>query len=166
MDVHVNGVSKLSLTTLNTKQGTDAFYNQVRFLVTSEGANPALPNSSLDNIYILDGSGSINNNLLGPCQVLGEVPASDSSVAWTPSSGSTHFNLVNEIPPDDDTTWVQGTTSGQVDLYAYTPYSWAGAVVIGVQINTTCRVTDANTFGLLMPVVSGAESDGTARQSQ
>jgi hypothetical protein len=158
VEVRVAGVTKLLLTGQNTKAGTDSYHNAVRFYFGSNGGN------GVDSAYITDGSGSVNNDFLGLCNVVGLLlPTTDSSVAWTTSSGSTHYSLVNENPPNDDTSWVSSATSGQTDLYGYTQVAYGAATIIGVQLVAACRVTDTNTYNLLMPVYSGTQSDGTAQ---
>ncbi len=158
--MNVGGVTKLTLTGQNTKAGTDSFHDRVRFLFPAGNVSYTI----IDNIYIDDGSGSFNTGLLGQCQVLfAGLPSGDSSVQWATSTGTTHYNLVNEVPPDDDTSWVQSATSGQADLFTYPPITGTVEAIYGVQISTIARVTDANTFSLIMPVVSGSESDGTSQ---
>ena len=157
VDVHVNGVSKLSLTAQNTKQGTDAFYNQVYI------GPPRNTTTALDDVYILDGNGAVNNDFLGTRKVIGLFPASDASVAWTTSAGSTHYNLVNENPEDGDTSYVQSLTSGQADLFGYSGLPPVNTIA-GIQINTACKETAAGSHSIITPVKSGStESDDTAQ---
>ncbi len=158
VEVRVAGVTRLLLTNQNTKQGSDAYHNAVRFYFGPSGGN------GVDAVYIVDGSGTVNNDFLGICNVTGLlVPVSDSSVQWATSAGSTHYSLVNENPPNDDTSWVQCATSGQTDLYGYTQSNYGVATILGIQLVTACRVTDTNTYNLLMPVFSGSQNDGTAQ---
>lgn len=48
-----------------------------------------------------DTTGSQNNNFLGSCLVNNLVPASDVALNWTPSTGTTGYNLLRNIPPND-----------------------------------------------------------------
>lgn len=71
---------------------------------------------------------------LNPRKITTKRPVSDASVTFTTtSSGSTHFNLVNEVNPDT-TTWVQDSISGHKDLFnmsalGYTPTGIDSAVL-------------------------------------
>jgi hypothetical protein len=156
VEVRVNGVTKLSLTAQNTKAGTDGFYDRVRF--GSGGGGGTLGNYLIDDVYILDGAGSVNNNFLGNHKVVAVVPNGDASTQLTTSSGATHYNLLSENPSDDDTSYVQGTT-GQADLYTYTGLPPVTSIA-GVQITTTCRESADSVHNLITPVISnGVESD-------
>jgi hypothetical protein len=55
---------------------------------------------------IWDSSGAFNNNFMGSCQVLKIIPNADVALNWTPSSGATGFNLINETSPDDDANYI------------------------------------------------------------
>lgn len=44
------------------------------------------------------------------------VTANGASVAWTPSAGS-NYAAVDEVPPDDDTTYVRANGAGLLDRY-------------------------------------------------
>jgi hypothetical protein len=45
-------------------------------------------------------------------------PTADGSFsAWTPNSGTVHFNRVNEKPADGDTTYSSATGAGVIDTY-------------------------------------------------
>ena len=66
---------------------------------------------------------------------------------------------VNENPPDDDTTYVQDSTSGHKDLYAYGSVSGL-STIHGIQIATDARVTDAGSLSLkTLAKSAGVESD-------
>ncbi|MEO6513848.1 MAG: hypothetical protein ABIR37_04130 [Candidatus Saccharimonadales bacterium] len=72
-----------------------------------------------DDIYVLDGTGTTNNDFLGDVRVQTLYPNGDgSNSGLTTSSGSTHNTLVNETTPNT-TTYVYGTTSGLKDTYAF-----------------------------------------------
>jgi len=155
--VQVAGVTVLALTGQNTKAGSDSFHNMVRFCLGNWGLA-----TYFDAVYVLDGNGTVNNSILGPCNIVAALlPAGDSSVQWSTSAGTTHYSLVDEVPPDGDMTWVSSATSGQLDLFTYTSPAYPSATILGIQLTTTCRVTDANTFGLYAVVYSGSENDGT-----
>jgi hypothetical protein len=155
VEVRVGGVTKLSLTNQNTKNGTHTYHNVVRLYANSY--------VWLDDLYILDVTGAANNDFLGNRRVIGIFPSGDASVAWTPSSATTHATLVDETLDNDDTDYVESSTSGQADLYEYGDASGIGAIS-GIQINTTCRETDTNHFNLVTRVVSNGTTSDDAGQ--
>ena len=156
VDVRVNGVNRLSLTGQNTKNGTDNYHN-----VAVIGCSNYF---IIADVYVLDNTGSFNNDFLGNVKVVPLFPSSDTAtLQWTPSTAGTHYTLVNETKDNDDTSYVEDATSGQVDLWGYQAAPSLGTIA-GVQVNTTCRDTDANTFSLITRVVSGATiSDDSAQ---
>jgi hypothetical protein len=157
VDVRVNGVSRLSLTGQNTKNGTDNYHN-----VAVIGCSNYFV---IADVYVLDNTGTLNNDFLGNVKVVPLFPSGDTAtLQWTPSAAGTHYTLVNETKDDDDTSYVQDATSGQVDLWSYQSAPALGAIV-GIQVNTTCRDTDANNFSLITRVVSGATVSNDSAQA-
>jgi hypothetical protein len=43
---------------------------------------------------------------MGSCQVYKIIPDADVALNWTPSAGGTGFNLINEVTPDDDGSYI------------------------------------------------------------
>jgi len=88
-----------------------ATFNNVNTIGTSNGVISELAllwesSMRLDDMYISDTSGSINNDFLGPCRIVGVVPNADSSVGWTPLSGVNNWAMVDDGPTiDNDTTY-------------------------------------------------------------
>ena len=52
------------------------------------------------DMVIWDGQGSVNNDFLGEVWTTRHIPTSDVSLNWTPSTGTTGFDLIDESPPD------------------------------------------------------------------
>src|SRR6202035_3286992 len=76
--------------------------------------------------YLTTGEGTTNLGRLGgsrsPYGVLVEpfFPASDgSSLDWTPSTGTDHYAMVNEVIADMDTTYNSSSTLDAVDSYVW-----------------------------------------------
>jgi len=102
----------------------------------------------VDDFYICDtNTPAPDNTFLGDVSIGVVVPISDAAVQWTPSTAGTHWSLVNEIPPDDDATYVQSTmvgagpTGGPYDFYNFQPVTTTRAI-LGVQTNMFTRKTD------------------------
>jgi hypothetical protein len=154
-EVRVNTVDVASDSGLDTKEGSNDYHD--RFRIT------AAPDSYFDDLYVCDGSGSLNNDFLGPCRVVQCLPTGDSSVNWStvyPGSTDHYADVDDGAVSDDDTTYVEDDTTGHRDLFTYANTSVL-STVFGVAINTTCRVTDVNSVDL-KTVIS---SNGTVATS-
>ena len=156
--VHVNGSTVLTLSGQNTKAGADNYHNNVGLSIAA-GFTPLF-----DDLYVCDSTGSLNHNFLGNVKVVAIFPDANGDVnAWTGSGGSAHYTYVDENPVDDDTTHVESATSGQEELWDYATPS-VGAV-LGVQVNTDCRVTDVTTFTLDTQIKSSGTDSSDAGQA-
>lgn len=152
-EVRVNGVNVLSASGVNTKAGTHNYHTS--FLVSGTGtANDRAV--TVDDLYCCDGSGSLNNNFLGPRKVLAIFPDSaGDSTQWTPNSGD-NYAAVDEQAADNDTSYVEVASTGQKDLYNYGALGETVAGISGIQVTTLARVTDATPFDLYQRVKSGS----------
>lgn len=68
-------------------------------------------------------------------QVWGFLPTGDGIFStWDPSTPGPHFSLVNEVPPDDNTSYVENTGGGAiVDFYTADPL--VNRTILGVSAN-------------------------------
>lgn len=73
----------------------------------------------------------------------------------TLSSGTTHYNLVNEQTPNT-TDYVQDSTVGHTDLYTFGNMNFVPTAVIGVMQNVYCENEGGTTINYKMTVKSGA----------
>lgn len=61
-----------------------------------------LPKDPYFKDYVIwDGTGSYNNDFLGSVLVTNLTPTSDVALNWTPSTGSTGYQILDNIPPND-----------------------------------------------------------------
>jgi 6-phosphogluconolactonase (cycloisomerase 2 family) len=133
---------------------TATFYNYG----ISSGA--ATNNSYITNMYLIDGTGLFNTSRLGPVTMDTYYPTSDNTVAWTTSSGTTHYTLVDENPPDGDTSYVYTATLNTTD-------------VLNFATQTTPTTVYASSIKAIARTISGGgeagglslASDGTALTS-
>ena len=72
------------------------------------------------------------------------VPSANSTVAWTPLSGSNYAN-VNELPVNGDTSYVYASTAGTQDLYTTAGLSGTATAISCVQMRTCARKDDSAT---------------------
>lgn len=94
VEVRVEGITAVSVSGLSIA-GPIA---QVAFKVAAVNQSNLI--QYLKDLYIWNGSGSNNNNWMGPIQVFDLTPDSDVSSGWT-STGSSAFSVIDEAPPSD-----------------------------------------------------------------
>jgi hypothetical protein len=91
----------------------------------------------LDDIYILDTTGSKNNDFLGDIRVDMINPnGAGNYTQLTPSAGS-NYQCVDETNMDDS-DYVEGANAGDKDSYTYAnaPTDIDDAAIFGIQLNT------------------------------
>jgi len=154
-ELRVDGTSKLSASGINTKAGSHTYHNIFQMVGSQSGV------CRFDDLYILDGSGSANNDFLGKRRAVGRFPSGDVGgyQDFTCSSGSNHYALVDENPVNDDTDYVEDGTIGHKDLWDYPSLSGTGSTINGIQINSMARETDATSMTLNTLIKSGATED-------
>lgn len=120
--------------------------NQVSFSVYTA---PVL----FDDIYMTDGSG-IANDHTSTIKTL--LPTSDQAQAWTKSTGSTGYSLVDDAP-SNDTDYISSTTTGVSDNYYVTTLSSGGANDINTSslhcVAVNAVIKNNGTFQSVVPQV-------------
>jgi hypothetical protein len=156
-DLHVDGVSVLSGSSLNTKIGTHLYHD--RFKLQGHYHAPIF-----DDLYFLDSTDTVNNTFLGQMRVETISPdGAGDSTDFTPDSGS-NYARVNGVISDDDTSYVESSESNHKDLYNYAALAGVSTGIAGIAINTMCKQTDAASFNFKSVCKSGATEDADAGQ--
>ncbi len=157
-EVRINGVDVASDTGVDTKAHASLEYHDI---VKFDSAASSVV--FIDDFYMCDGSGAVNNNFLGNCRVLAIFPTGNNGTPdWTPSSGD-NYTCVDEEVVDDDTSYIEDSTTDNTDLYTYEDVSDLGDV-FGIQINTMCRETDATNYTLKTQIKSDSTVSDDAGQ--
>ena len=156
--VRVNGVDVITLPAgSDVKATANAFANVVR-LAGAGGQN------LWDDLYICDQTGSTNNDFLGDVRVDTLFPTADGNYSqFTPSTGSTHYVLVDETAPNT-TDYNSGTTVNDRDSYALGNLTaLVSQTVYGVQTNIAVLKDDAGAKSIASFVRSGSTNgDGAS----
>lgn len=108
------------------------------------------------DLYIVDSDASYTINgtarattltgFLGDIKIQPIFPAVDATpLQWTPSTAGSHFNKLNEVPPDEDTTYVSDATAGQQDLYNWQPVPSFTGTIPGIVLSIRARKDDEGT---------------------
>lgn len=101
-----------------------------------------------------------NTNFLGDVGVYALMPVQDVSVSWQPfgGSGTSSFSCVNEIPPDDDTSYVFTDTVGQIETFHFQPILGFTGTIFGAQLLVYAK-KDAEGSRAFQPVIGGNPFD-------
>jgi hypothetical protein len=101
LEVQVDGVAVASLAL--TSQTLSANNIAQIFIGCSEGigATDANMKSYWKDLVLWDTNGSVGNDFQGSVAVRDLYPDADISLNWTPSSGTTGWDLIDETTPDD-----------------------------------------------------------------
>lgn len=76
---------------------------------------------TLDDFYVIDGSGSYNNERLTPVEVTSRMPTADVATAWevvNATSSTPHYQIVSQLSPGAaGKPYLQSNTAGATDMY-------------------------------------------------
>lgn len=147
VQVRLNGTLVLDLSGIDTQQTANASANRIRLGNHGTGGTFTFGTEDIDDVYVCDGTGTVNNTFLGDCRVDVLRPTADgANSAWTPSTGTSHFALVDETTPNDDSDYLSTSTAGVRDTQALGDLpSMTDMVVAGVQQCVSARKDDAGT---------------------
>ena len=131
----------LNLTSQDTQTSANAQVTAVR--IGGDGTNTV----SVDDFYILDTTGSVNNDQIGDCRVDVLRPTTEASYSdLTPSSGVDNSAMVDDATPDGDSTYNSSSAVGAKDTYGYEPLTdIGGSEIFGVQLNMVVRKDSSGT---------------------
>jgi hypothetical protein len=163
IEVRLNGVAvpNLTLSGINTISTVNEYANIVGFASGSQGGSYG---THIDDAYCCDllGSGPMNN-FLGDVHVETLALNGDVTKAWTPSTGTTNYTVLDDIPMLAS-DWVSSSVIGQTDEYAVASLSNVPAQIFAVGILQNIDKDDAGYRTSKAVVVSGgATADGTPR---
>lgn len=100
-------------------------------------------NGLLDDIYICDGVGAgPDNTFLGDVACVAVLPNADGATNdWTPSTGATNYERVDDPVDGDDGESVSTGTAGHIDLYGFANLPATGiGQIFGVSVVTKARL--------------------------
>jgi hypothetical protein len=100
----------------------------------------------VNDIYVCDTSGSMNNEIIGFPKITTVVPSADGTVNdFVPLGGGENFEEVNKIPYDGGAsyTFVEAA-AGLRDMYKFSPNIGTNKVIRGVQPTSIIRMAAEN----------------------
>lgn len=168
-ELKANGTTVASGTGVNTADQAVADADQFRFSLDN-----GVRTMRLDHVVIADDTGANVNDFFGETLVIDLLPSADGDdLDWSPSSGSAHFSLVNEVMPSAsvlttlDPQRVSSETPGDLDRWQFQDLASdgvpSGATILGLGVETVARM-EASGSRTLRPIfkdvgASTAEGD-------
>lgn len=142
-EVRVNGTNELSGSSANTSNQGSGDADRVAF--TLEYATIAGAALKVDDVYIADGAAGNITDFQGDVVIEGILPNAEGTTNdWTPSTGTDNSALVDDpTESDEDSTYVETSSNGDVDLYAYGNLAQITGSVLGLQVTSTVRIASA-----------------------
>lgn len=139
VEVRVNGVTQLTLSGIDTQSTANAYATNIQYC-GPDGTNTV----DFDDLFILDDTGTLNNDFKGEGTVQWLVPSgAGTSTQWTPSAGSNYQNVDDATAHDSDTTYNETDTANNKDMFAMGNLATSGGSVSAVKIHNFLRKTDA-----------------------
>ena len=141
--VRINGVEIINVDAGEDLQvSANATADSIRF-VGSAGSTIIV---YYDDVYIFDGTGSENNDFIGDVKVASHFPDGNGTTNnFNGSDGNSvdNYLLVDENPTDDDSTYTESSTPGDIDLYTFDDLATTPDTIYAVQVNNILTKTDA-----------------------
>lgn len=101
------------------------------------------------HLIIADGTGSRLNDFMGVVRLDQHFATSDGAhTAFSLSTGSSHFALIDETELNEDTDYIFTTTAGNKDSYGHTNLIVSGATILAAMTWLEARREDAGVAGL------------------
>lgn len=150
----------------DTQPGADTTFDRLYIQHPGGGGNRHF---FMDDLAANDISGVTNNSWPGQGFVVRLAPNGDgSSSQWVGSDGNSVNNslLVDEVPPNADTDYVETTVATQTDLYAAADYTLpSGHSVLRAWVETRAKDQAAAGGQMQLGVKSGATESWSASRT-
>lgn len=162
--VKVNGVTDINLSSQDTRNGGTGVIDQ--FKLWSVGYVSGT-DAYFDDLVILDTSGGApNNDFIGDVRVEALFPngnGNSSQLVGSDGNSTDNYLLVDESTPNGDTDYVESSTVGDKDTYAYSNLTPTTGTVYAVQPCVYAKKTDAGVRSMVSVARhSGSEVDSSA----
>lgn len=92
-------------------------------------------NYILDDIYVINTSGTNNNTFLGDISIEALLPnAAGTTTDWSVTGAATNHEATDDNPFDDDTSYVSSSTTTDTDTYSFDNLTNITQGIVGVQM--------------------------------
>lgn len=141
--VRLNEAVEINLSGIDTRNGgTVAAADRITYRQDQNGGGV----NYMDDYYLLDTTTGTPNDFLGDIKVECLLPngnGNSSQLVGSDGNSTDNYLLVDEASPNSDTDYVESSTVGNKDTYAYGNLAATSGTVHGLQINTFAEKTDA-----------------------
>lgn len=165
VEVRVNGVTELALAGINTHAAT-AFEEIAQVAVEARsGINYA--RYWIDDLYIWDDQGPQNTDFLGDRRVFTDVAVEDTVIAdWTMSTGTDGYALIDDIPADDDATYIIAAPDSlpAQSAFNFPPLDSDVAAVSGVIVQARTVKTNASDCKTITSMIASGSGEASAAE--
>lgn len=161
LTVRVNGVDEVTYTgslngvTANTKVILGASFSTII----------CPPTFKIDDRYLVDFTGSTNNDFLGDVRVELLVPDSETSNSGFTANTGTTFGAVDDATQDGDTTYVHGNAVSSAIKFGVSNLSDTPSTIFGVSVQAVAKKTDAGTRNIKTALLSDATTVSGSTQT-
>lgn len=155
VSAQLNGQSIFSVSNVVTSLSGNSYANLVS--VTYSGGS--VTNILVDDLYVCNGAGTVNNDFLGDVGVTCLFPNGEGQLdGFTPNGAAENWECVSNNPPDDDNEYVSSAQVGTIDLYTIESLPELTSAVVAVQLVASARKDDSNTRVLAVGFGNGTTS--------
>ena len=117
------------------------------------------PPWSVDDVFVINDAGSINNDFVGDKQAfLLLVDGDGATQDWDFTGGATAWESIDEIPADGDTSYIDADTVNDISLFSLEDVATNLIDIIGVQMTGVVRKLDAGAATLQSSLVSNGST--------
>src|SRR5262245_9381123 len=127
------------------------------------GNNTQMSQWDMDDLYLADTAGTVNNDFVGDMAMKMDLPAADDTPLQFSRGGTdtgANFSQVNENPPNGDTTENHSSTVGNIDHFGF-PTLVANVIKVA-SVTMVARKTDGSSRSIRASVKSGATTGASA----
>ncbi len=158
VDVKVNETSDIALTSQDTQVSGSAQINRVAFI----GATSSTKKNILDDIVILNDTGSINNDFMGDMKIETlRVNAAGNASDWATTPGVDGFIAVRE---GDNNSLIGSSTANDISQFTKEALLKLDTTLKAVVTNVSVKNSDASTHTIRDNMrVGGADYTGTSQ---
>lgn len=162
----VDGTTVLNLTNVDTRNGGAVGTINLLFPFSdgSGSTTTSFGATRIDDMVVMDTSGSSCNDFLGDVRVQARFPTGAGNYSqWTPVSGANYTN-VDDNPPNNDTDYVASGTPGQKDSYTHEAISPLATTIHAIAVNMRARKDYGGTREIrALMRHSGTDATGAAK---
>jgi hypothetical protein len=153
--VKVDGIEEINATALDTQN--HASETTVAWLRL--GANYLSTDVRFDDLYLDD------TEFHGDCRIETIYPNADGTTTnFIPSTGVTHYDLLDENPPNNDTDYTESKTVTALELLGFSAIDTGLGSVINVALHVNVKKDDTGSRGVKLRAKSSATtSDSTEK---